>query len=437
MKRWVLPALVLGVLAWMISLPAEGLGGTGFWAIRREALLLTGIVAYLFMATAMVLALRLPWIERRLGGLDRNFGLHKWLGIAAGVLVIGHWLCEHGARWLVQAGWVERPSRGGARHGAEWFLSQFNGPAREIGEILLYVLIAMLIIALVRLVPYHWFRRLHKVFPVLFLAATFHSVVLMPPVLWPTVIGVLTAIAAVAGTIAAVLSLAGRIGRSRAHGGVVTEVRRLDDEVIELHCTLEGTGMAHRPGQFAFVTLDGLRDPHPFTMSSSGHDPNTVSFVVKTLGDDTQRMMQQLQVGTRASIEGPYGAFDFREEEQGQIWVGAGIGVTPFLARLEHLAAHPARAPRSIHFFCCAPATSPLAERIRSLCQRAGVTLHWIDQARDGSLDMQRIERVVGHNTRNSMWFCGPGAFGKLLARGWARLGRRSGDFHWERFAMR
>ncbi|MGC3964695.1 MAG: ferric reductase-like transmembrane domain-containing protein [Rhodocyclaceae bacterium] len=437
MKRWVLPALVLGVLAWMVSLPAEGLGGTGFWAIRREGLLMTGILAYLLMAATMVLALRLSWIEQRLGGLDRNYGLHKWLGITAGVLVVGHWLCERGARWLVQAGWVERPVRGGARHGAEWFLAQFNGPAREVGEILLYVLVAMLIIALVRLVPYHWFRRLHKVFPVLFLVATFHSVVLMPPVLWPTVIGALTAVAALAGSVAAVLSLVGWIGKARRHEAAVTDIRRLDGNVIELHCKIEGVGMAHRPGQFAFVTLEGLRDPHPFTVSSSGRDPRSVNFIVKTLGDDTQRMMQQLQAGTRASIEGPYGAFDFRGEANGQIWVGAGIGVTPFLSRLEHLAENPANAARPVHFFCCAPVASPLAARIRSLCQRAGVTLHWIDEARDGSLDMQRIERTVGNTSRNSLWFCGPGAFGQLLARGWARLGRRSADFHWERFAIR
>ena len=45
-------------------------------------------------------------MARPLGGLDQGYALHKWLGVAAGILLSLHWLAENGARWMVEWGWV-------------------------------------------------------------------------------------------------------------------------------------------------------------------------------------------------------------------------------------------------------------------------------------------------------------------------------------------
>lgn len=36
----------------------------------------------------------------------------------------------------------------------------------------------------------------------------------------------------------------------------------------------------------------------------------------------------------------PYGCFDFEDGRPRQIWIGAGNGITPFVARMKQLAAH-------------------------------------------------------------------------------------------------
>jgi predicted ferric reductase len=38
-------------------------------------------------------------------------------------------------------------------------------------------------------------------------------------------------------------------------------------------------------------------------------------------------------------VEGPYGCFDFEDGQPHQIWIGAGIGITPFVARMKQRAA--------------------------------------------------------------------------------------------------
>src|SRR3546814_11511077 len=60
----------------------------------------------------MVLALRPRCTEHWLGGLDKMYRIHKWLGIAALVTAIVHWLWAKGPKWAVGWGWLERPSRG-------------------------------------------------------------------------------------------------------------------------------------------------------------------------------------------------------------------------------------------------------------------------------------------------------------------------------------
>ena len=57
--------------------------------ITRNLLLqLSGVIAIGAMSVAMILAIRPVWLEPWLGGLDKSYRLHKWLGIAGLVAAI-------------------------------------------------------------------------------------------------------------------------------------------------------------------------------------------------------------------------------------------------------------------------------------------------------------------------------------------------------------
>ena len=102
-KRTFWSMLAVLVLLWLVAEPTV-FQSTTFFALRGAMVQLSGIVAIGCMSVAMMLALRPRWPERWLGGLDKMYRLHKWLGIAALVIAIIHWLWSKGPKWAV--GWA-------------------------------------------------------------------------------------------------------------------------------------------------------------------------------------------------------------------------------------------------------------------------------------------------------------------------------------------
>ncbi|MGH9418745.1 MAG: ferric reductase-like transmembrane domain-containing protein, partial [Thermoanaerobaculia bacterium] len=82
-------------------------------AMRLSLINYTGIVAIGVISAAMMLSLRPVFLETSLGGLDKTYRLHKWLGVAGLVMAIAHWLWITAPGWLVSAGLMARPARGG------------------------------------------------------------------------------------------------------------------------------------------------------------------------------------------------------------------------------------------------------------------------------------------------------------------------------------
>jgi len=96
-------------------------------------------------------------------------------------------------------------------------------------------------------------------------------------------------------------------------------------------------GIRFTPGQFAWLTLDkspfSLRQ-HPFSFSSSAENNECVEFMIKALGDFT-KTVGTTKIGTRAYIEGPYGAFTPDPDPAvGCVFIVGGVGITPIMSML-------------------------------------------------------------------------------------------------------
>jgi predicted ferric reductase len=164
--------------------------------------------------------------------------------------------------------------------------------------------------------------------------------------------------------------------------------------------------------------------------------------VVKELGDHTDRLRDKLKVGQPVTLEGPYGCFTF-EGDRPQIWIGGGIGVTPFIGRMQEIAARNERPDRPDHqgvdfFHATADVDEEALDKLAADARSAGVRFHLLIDARDGLLTGQRIRESVPHWREASLWFCGPAGFGKALKRDFAAHGFPvEARFHQELFAMR
>lgn len=412
-----------------------------FIAVRNMLVQFSGILSIGPMSVAMILATRLGWVDRWLNGLDKSYRLHKWLGISALVTSVVHWMSAKGPGWLMGLGLIERPSRGAppeAGSTLEAFLTSQRGLAESIGEWAFYAAIALILVALTRRIPYRYFVSVHTLLAVAYLALVAHAIVLLDFSAWTQPVGIVVAVLMAGGVFSAVLALTGRIGRRRKVGGRVARISNIPAmKITEIEIELEEGWKGHEAGQFAFITFHRSEGHHPFTLASTWN-PQTrrVTFITKALGDYTERLPEALKEGTPVTVEGPYGRFTFDDTRPRQIWIGGGIGITPFIARMKQLGQSPDG--RSIDLFHSVRDIAPEArELLDADVAASGVNLHLMLDGRDAPLTGERLRAMLPDWASASVWFCGPAAFGDALRRDLVAHGLPAGAFHRELFDMR
>jgi len=431
--------IALVVLTWLLNVLATVFPAQSafLWIARQQGLNLSGLLSIVFMSLTMFLAIRPAWLEKPLGGLDRIYRLHKWSGILAVSFGALHWLIK-------QSGGMIRGLIGSEGRlpkikydGLLEIMREFGA---DMGEPALYIALVMLVITLWRRFPYHLWRHLHRIMPVLYLMLAFHAALLAPPAYWTQPVGLVLGVFLALGAVASIMSLTGLIGHSRQVKAVVSAIKHTDD-VTEITCRLEGAWQSHRPGQFAFITFGKLEGAHPFTIASADRGDRTITFFIKALGDFTRDVAQRVEAGQAVTVEGPYGRFqlDRHNRKLGQIWVAGGVGVTPFLAWLESLqgnAGHSLEA--DLHYCTRNREKDHFIARLRALCENLpGVRLH-VHSAQHG--DLLNAKSLMPANTkpRNAeVWFCGPRGLAEALKRGLKESGIAGLRFHQEAFELR
>lgn len=438
-KRTYIGLFLLLTVLWLIADPLMP-GGFEFFAFRKTAINYTGIIAIGVMSVSMVLAMRPVWLESMLGGLDKAYRLHKWLGITGLVLAIVHWLWIQGPKWAVGWGWLVKPPKGPREVPIDpvlLFFQQQKKLAETIGEWAFYAVVVLIVLALIKRFPYRLFFKSHRLLPIAYLFLVFHSVVLMPFAYWQQAEGVVMGVLMAAGTVSALLSLMRKVG---SHRKVVGEIDALeyfqDSRVLKVVIRLAGRWPGHDAGQFAFLTFDPAEGAHPFTISSGWADDGRLTFMIKGIGDYTARLPSLLEPGGPVTVEGPYGRFAFASKKPRQIWVAGGIGITPFIARMRSLAIEPDGRPVDL-FYCMAAPDDTFVGRLQKDAEAVNVNLHVILTPRDGYLDVEQISAAVPEWSDADFWFCGPAAFGQTLRKGFVEKGLSADDFHQELFDMR
>lgn len=436
------------LLAGLFLLAEPGaLATTAFFPLRNAMSQLTGVLAIGLMSAAMILALRPRWLEPWLGGLDKMYRLHKWLGIAALVLSITHWLWAQGPKWAGALGLLTRPARGARpvlTNPVEIALAGWRGFAEGIGQWAFYAAVLLIVVALVKRIPYRFFQKTHVLLAGAYLVLVFHAVVLFKFAYWATPLGIVTGALMAYGAYAAIVLLTRQAGRGRKVEGRVEATHYFSPlRVLETWITLPASWPGHKAGQFAFVRAGVDDGPHPYTMASVWDAGATrVRFITKELGDHTGTLRERLTPGASVTVEGPYGCFTFDDDRPRQIWIGGGIGITPFVARLTHLAAERAAGRGSnqvVDLYHTTADVDPEAlARLRRDAEAAGVRLHILVDAQDGFLTGDRIRAEVPDWREASLWFCGPPRFGQALRTDFRAHGFPVGrHFHQELFEMR
>ena len=285
-----------------------------------------GLWAATLIMTQLVFSARLK-ILNKMYGIDRLMVSHKFLGPTAFILAILHpLLLYHSDSYSFGA--------------LEWDLWP-----ELLGGMTLTFLVIVVCTSLFRkflMLDYRNWRIIHQLtFAAVFLIAV-HSLVLGsdvefpgPGIVWSMVIfGYLLLFIWVKFIKPSLL---------RNNPFLVTEVTTLNHNVVNLKLKPAKTSlMEYLPGQFAFLRLfrKGLKtEEHPFTISSSPHNRDYISFTIKNSGDYTSTI-GKTKIGDKASVEAPLGRFSFLlyPKTENIIFIAGGIGITPLLSMLRYIA---------------------------------------------------------------------------------------------------
>ena len=427
----------IGLLWWAVD-QTDFLAFDCLFAWRNVLVQYSGIVGIGVMSLAMMLAVRPVFLERYVDGLDKMYRLHKWLGITGLLVSVTHWLIAKGPKWAVGFGWLERPvrpPRPGLPDGSlqQIFASQ-RGLAEGVGEWAFYLAVVLMLLALIKYFPYRRFFQTHRLLAVTYLAFVFHAVILLKFDYWASPLGAVMAVIMALGSVSAVLSLLRkRLGGRRVAAEVTAVDWQQEMGVLAVDLRLGAGWPGHQAGQFAFVTFHADEGPHPYTIASAWAGDGHVRFLIKGLGDYTSALPSRLRVGDRAVLEGPYGRFNFAGSGRRQIWISGGIGITPFVARMQALAEAISGQPVDL-FHSTAQLTPEIAQRLNEDAERAKIRLHLFHGRKFAITDL--LNGVKDWRDAD-IWFCGPAAFGRQVRDSLLALGLPARRFHQELFEMR
>lgn len=423
--KTVITMTVLVIALWMMSLSGIDLQNS-FFFWRGQLTQITGEIAICLMSVLLLMATRPRWLEQWFGGLDKLYKAHKTIGISAGVMTIMHWAIEKSPGWLSSLGLLTLGAR--PPHGTGDML---KGLMKQLGEFAFYSMIVLIIISLVKAVPYKHFKLIHKLGAVIALMAVAHSVYLVSSELTWTPFGIFNMLINAVAAVCLFISLFGKVGSTKKIVGEVASVHSLNESVLEVEIKTDPAFFnLYKSGMFAFITFDKSEGGHPFTIVSADQVTHTIKFAIKALGDYTNKLSGKVQEGQIVSVEGPYGMFTLPgDTKQEQRWIGAGIGITPFISWLETSVKLQRRYENTTLIYTANDKQDLVyADKLTELAQKVGVRLVLWESNKDGFMS---IDQLKGSD-KAKYWFCGPEGMKQMLLKH-----IRPNDIHFEYFDFR
>ncbi len=413
-----------------------------YFSFRNAFVQYTGVIAIATIAVSLYLAIRPKWLDQKLDGLDKVYRLHKWMGITALVSSLLHWWWAKGTKYLVMAGFLQKPQAHEENvelSGIQNFFLEQRAFAEELGEIMFYIFLVLIVLALVKKFPYKYFVKTHKILAYVFIVLVFHSVVLLKYEYWSQPVGIATALFILVGLISSFFVIFGKIGAGRKATGHICTLDYFPElSSNDIDIQMDEGWPGHQPGQFAFLKSIRKEKAHPYTIASAWNpQERKIKFVKKALGDYTSTLHDVLKIGEKVTIEGPYGNFTF-EDNKDQIWIGGGIGITPFIAKMKQYISEGNALNKNITLFHSTKEYSEKAMNLlKGTASQAGITLHIFHDATDGFLTGEKLRNLVPYWKRASVWFCGPSGFARVIKKDLKANGFKNKYFHQELFQMR
>ncbi|MFE0702391.1 globin domain-containing protein [Streptomyces sp. NPDC058872] len=199
-----------------------------------------------------------------------------------------------------------------------------------------------------------------------------------------------------------------------------------------------------RPGQYVSVRValpDGARQIRQYSLSSAPEHPQWRITVKRVDGDPAGEVSSWLhshaRTGDAVEVSAPFGDLVLPEDEKPLLLASAGIGNTPMLSMLHHLAATGSSRRVVVVHADRSPASHAHAQELQRLVDALPqATLHlWYEEpgdsgARPGRADVTAVELPAGATA----YLCGPLPFLRAVRSDLLDRGTAAADIHYEVF---
>ncbi|MEV6603168.1 ferredoxin reductase family protein [Kutzneria sp. NPDC051319] len=393
---------------------------------------LLGLGGGLFMDVQLLLAARIPWLERRLG-MDELTSWHRLIGFGLAFTVLGHLT-------FVTIGLARAAGRTPLAE-LLWIIPPSNYTGVLLGVVATVLILLAATVSTRRLRRRLSYEKWHLLHLSMYLAA--YVAFAHATIAGDTFIGSPAATtywsALLWSSIAAILTF--RVGlpvlRNLRHRLRVSEVVSEADDVVSVRVT--GRRLDLLPaaaGQFfvwRFLAKGRWWKGNPFSVSESP-DGRSLRLTAKAVGQGSSTL-RDLQVGTRVIVEGPYGALTaLHRTTTRAVLVAGGIGITPILSLLAEIGQgavviYRARTQHDV----------VLRDELTEWARRNGAVIHLLvgpSTAPGMRLDAERLRALVPDLLERDVYVCGPRTLTDAVFSATRELGVPRHQVHAERFAF-
>jgi predicted ferric reductase len=425
--RWALWTFVIVNLLIVEALfLSAGTGQNGVLTVAR----FFGVHAAELLLFQLLLAARLPWLDRRIG-MDRLTVWHRWLGFTLLWTILTHAV-------LVVLGFARLDDASMTKT----FLSLAGVPASLLGmgaAAIVVVVAAVSARYVRRRLRYETWHGLHLLLYVALGLAFVHQLqetttfTASEPAkiywwaMWLFAVGAL-----VTGRI--VLP----VWRNAYHRFEVAAVVPESDDVVSVHVTGRHLDrLPARAGQFCIWRFPGHNHwwlANPFSLSAAP-DGRTLRLTAKAVGSASAGL-RHVPVGSRAFVEGPYGAFtSLHRTRPGVLLIAGGVGITPVRALLEEEPAGDV----VVLYRVRNENEAVLVDEVRDLVADRGGQLHLLSgRTGEGNAPFgpDSLGALVPDLTERDVYVCGPPAMTSAVLSALRTLKVPSHQVHAERFGL-
>ncbi|MFD0433687.1 ferredoxin reductase family protein [Streptomyces chartreusis] len=390
-----------------------------------------GLHAALLMLFQLLLVARLPWLDRRIG-MDRLTVWHRWVGFTLLWTILTH-------ATLVVLGYATLDDTSMAKT----FVALSGVPASLLGMLAAAVVVVIGAIStrgLRRRLQYEVWHGLHLLLYVALGLAFVHQ---LQETTTFTSSAFATAYWWILWLFAFGSLLTGRLvmplWRNSYHRFTVAAVVPESDNVVSVYVTGRHLDkLPARAGQFCIWRFPGHHHwwlANPFSLSAAP-DGRGLRLTAKAVGS-TSAGLRNVPVGSRAYVEGPYGAFtSLHRSRPGALLIAGGVGITPVRAMLEDQTS----GDFVVLYRVRSEADAVLLDEVRHLVALRGGRLHLLT-GRTGEnavppFDPANLHRLVPDVTDRDVYVCGPPAMTTVVLGGLRALQVPAHQIHAERFGL-